>query len=59
LFDLVDQKLIPELNEAKGKALGEWLAKYSVAFDLIPAPMAVPRVTSNSIYGGSFLGKRK
>jgi hypothetical protein len=59
LFDLVDQKLIPELNEAKGKALGGWLAKDSVAFDLIPAPMAVPRVTSNSIYGGSFLGKRK
>jgi hypothetical protein len=58
LFDLVDQKTIPELNNKKDpKALSEWFAKYSVAFDLVPAPMAVPKMTASSIYGGSFLGK--
>jgi hypothetical protein len=57
LFDLVDQKTIPELNNKEGKALGEWLAKYSVAFDLKPAPMAVPRMAASSIYSGSLFGK--
>jgi hypothetical protein len=57
LFDLVDQKLIPELNNKDSKALAENLRKYSIAFDLRPAPMAVPRMTASSIYGGSFLGK--
>jgi len=58
LFDLIDQKQIPELNNKKdSKVLAEWFAKYSVAFDLVPAPMSVPRMTASSIYGGSFLGK--
>lgn len=57
LFDLVDQKSLPELNTKDPKALGEWLGKYSVAFDLKPAPMAVPRMNTSSIYSGSLLGK--
>ena len=59
LLDLVNENMLPELTAAKdGKTRGEWLAKYSVAFDLTPSPMSVPRTSSSSIYGGSFLGKR-
>jgi hypothetical protein len=59
LFDLINQNMLPELTSAPdGKTRGEWLAKYSVAFDLNPSPMSVPRPSSSSIYGGSFLGKR-
>jgi hypothetical protein len=57
LFDLVDQKTIPEFNTRDSKELGTWLSKYSVAFDLKPAPMAVPRMTGSGIYGGSLFGK--
>lgn len=59
LFELIDQNMLPELTSATdGKTRGEWLAKYSVAFDLNPAPMSVPRSSGSSIYGGSLLGKR-
>jgi hypothetical protein len=53
LLELVDQSMIPELTQAKGKDIATWLAKFSVAFDLKPAPMAVPRM---SVYSGSLLG---
>ena len=54
LFDLVDQRTIPELNDRESKKLGEWLAKYSVAFDLKPAPMAIPKMP---VYNGMLFGK--
>ncbi len=57
LFDLVNQKQIPELNEGTEKSKLKWFAKYSVAFDLKPTPMAVPKPASSSIYSGSLLGK--
>ncbi|MEQ1827259.1 MAG: hypothetical protein ABL921_14985 [Pirellula sp.] len=57
LFDLVDQKLIPELGTKDSKALSDAFSKLSVAFDLKPAPMAVPRLVASGIYGGSLLGK--
>ena len=57
LFDLVNQKQIPELNEGTEKSRLKWFAKYSVAFDLKPTPMAVPKPASSSIYSGSLLGK--
>ena len=57
LFDLVDQKTIPpEFNTKDKKALAEWLTKYSVAFDLVPSPMAVPRMP---VYSGMLFGKNR
>jgi hypothetical protein len=57
LFDLVSQKQIPELNEGDEKSRLRWFAKYSIPFDVRPAPMAVPRPAAASIYSGSLLGK--
>ena len=57
LFDLVNQKQIPELNEGDEKSRLRWFAKYSIPFDVKPAPMAVPRPAAASIYSGSLLGK--
>ena len=56
LYDLVNQKQIPELNEGDEKSKLRWFVKHSVAFDLKPLPMAVPKAAS-SIYSGSLLGK--
>lgn len=57
LFDLVEQKQIPEINEGNEKSKLKWFTKYSVAFDLKPTPMAVPKPAASSIYSGSLLGK--
>lgn len=57
LFDLVDQKQIPEINEGSEKSKLKWFAKYSIPFDVKPTPMAVPKPASSSIYSGSLLGK--
>lgn len=57
LFDLVEQKQIPEINEGNEKTKLKWFSKYSVAFDLKPTPMAVPKPAASSIYSGSLLGK--
>ncbi len=57
LFDLVEQKQIPEINEGNEKSKLKWFSKYSVAFDLKPTPMAVPKPAASSIYSGSLLGK--
>ena len=57
LLDLVDQKLIPEITQGDEKSRLRWFAKYSIPFDVLPAPMAVPKPAASSIYGGSLLGK--
>ena len=57
LLDLVDQKKIPEIAQGDEKSRHKWFAKYSIPFDVLPAPMAVPRPSASSIYGGSLLGK--
>ena len=57
LFDLVEQKQIPEINQGNEKSKLKWFTKYSVAFDLKPTPMAVPKPAASSIYSGSLLGK--
>lgn len=57
LFDLVDQKQIPELIEGSEKSKLKWFAKYSIPFDVKPTPMAVPKPAASSIYSGSLLGK--
>jgi len=56
LIDLVGQRNIPELNQGDEKSKLKWFTKYSVAFDIKPAPMAVPKATGSKIYGGSLLG---
>ncbi len=57
LFDLVSQKVIPELNEGDEKSRLKWFSKYSIPFDVRPTPMAVPKPAASSIYSGSLLGK--
>lgn len=57
LFDLVEQKQMPEINEGNEKSKLKWFTKYSVAFDLKPTPMAVPKPAASNIYSGSLLGK--
>ena len=57
LLDLVDQKKIPEINQGDEKSRLRWFAKYSIPFDVLPAPMAVPKPAASSIYSGSLLGK--
>ena len=56
LFDLVDQKLIPELNEGSEKSKLKWFTKHSIPFDLSPKPIAVPKPT---VYSGSLLGSNR
>jgi len=57
LLDLVDQKKIPEIAQGDEKSRLKWFAKYSIPFDVLPAPMAVPKPAASSIYSGSLLGK--
>ena len=57
LLDLVDQKLIPEITQGDEKSRLRWFAKYSIPFDVVPVPMAVPKSAASSIYGGSLLGR--
>jgi hypothetical protein len=58
LYDLVDQKLIPELNQGTQKEKLDYFRKLSIGFDMRPTPMAVPRYKTSRIYAGSILGRR-
>ena len=57
LLDLVDQKKIPEITQGDEKSRLKWFAKYSIPFDVVPAPMAVPKPAASSIYKNSLLGR--
>jgi hypothetical protein len=56
LFDLVDQRKIPELNQGTRKEQIETFKKLSIGFDVRPTPMAVPRYQTSRIYAGAKLG---
>jgi len=56
LFDLVDQRKIPELNQGSRKEKLEYFKKLSIGFDVRPTPMAVPRYQTSRIYAGAKLG---
>lgn len=58
LFDLVDQRVIPELNQGTRKEQLDYFKKLSVGFDLRPSPMAVPRYQTSRIYAGAIMGRR-
>jgi hypothetical protein len=57
LFELVDQNRIPELTKGTRKEQLELFRKLSVAFDLIPLPISVPKLEAKTLYSGYALGK--
>ncbi len=57
LFDLVDQRMIPAINQGTEKEKLAAFTKHSIAFDVKPTPMAVPKFKASSIYSGTLLGK--
>ncbi len=59
LFDVVDQRKIPELYEGTRQDQLDLFRKLAIGFDLKPTPMTVPRYHASRIYAGSLLGGRK
>ena len=56
LIEMIDARNVPELTQGDEKSKNNWIARYSIPFDLKPTPMAVPKAASTSIYSGSLLG---
>lgn len=57
LFELVDQNRVPELTKGTRPEQLEMFRKLSVAFDIIPLPIAVPKLEAKTLYSGYALGK--
>lgn len=57
LDDIVDSKKVPELNLSDRKAVLANFRKLSVAFDLIPTPIMIPKIQATSIYDSYTFGK--
>jgi hypothetical protein len=57
LLELVDDKKIPELTTGSRAEQLEYFRKLSVAFDIVPVPIAAPKLEAKSIYGSYALGK--
>ncbi|MCU0712393.1 MAG: hypothetical protein MUC43_10055 [Pirellula sp.] len=55
--EVVPQNRIPELAKGTREEQLELFRKLSVAFDLIPLPIAVPKLEAKSLYSGYALGK--
>lgn len=57
LFEIVDQNRVPELTKGTRPEQLEMFRKLSVAFDIIPLPIAVPKLEAKTLYSGYALGK--
>jgi hypothetical protein len=57
LFDLVEQRTIPELREGDRKTQLEYFTKLSTPFDLVPTPMTVPKLEATFMYNNFTMGK--
>jgi hypothetical protein len=57
LDDIVDSKIVPELQVADKKLRIQNFSKLTVAFDLIPTPRMIPKVQATTIYSNYALGK--
>lgn len=57
LDDIVDSKIVPELQVADKKLRIQNFSKLTVAFDLVPIPRMIPKVQATAIYSDYALGK--
>ena len=57
LFDLVEQRTIPELREGDRKTQLEYFTKLSTPFDLVPTPMTVPKLEATFMHNNFTMGK--
>lgn len=57
LFQLVEQRTIPELREGDRKTQLEYFTKLSTPFDLVPTPMTVPKLEASFLYSNFTMGK--